>query len=75
MNNFYEIATIVLGCIVIAQYMARKKIERLTQRMFYMLDRLAHKDWTICSTSDGYMVTDEDGDKVFNVTDRSKRRG
>lgn len=75
MDNFYEIATIVLGCVVIAQYVAKKKIERLTQRMFYMLDRLAQKDWTIRSTSDGYMVTDEDGDKVFNVTDKSKRRG
>ncbi len=73
MDNFYEMATIVLGCIVIAQYVAKKKIERLTQRMFYMLDRLAQKDWTIRSTSDGYMVTDEDGDKVFNVSDRSKR--
>lgn len=75
MDNFYEMATIVLGCVVIAQYVAKKKIERLTQRMFYMLDRLAQKDWTIRSTSDGYMVTDEDGDKVFNVTDKSKRRG
>jgi hypothetical protein len=73
MDNFYEIATIVLGCVVVAQYVAKKKIERLTQRMFYMLDKLAHKDWTIRSTSDGYMVTDEDGDKVFNVSDRSKR--
>ena len=73
MDNFYEMATIVLGCVVVAQYVAKKKIERLTQRMFYMLDRLARKDWTIRSTSDGYMVTDEDGDKVFNVTDRSKR--
>ncbi len=73
MDNFYEIATIVLGCVVVAQYVAKKKIERLTQRMFYMLDRLARKDWTIRSTSDGYMVTDEDGDKVFNVSDRSKR--
>jgi hypothetical protein len=73
MDNFYEMATIVLGCVVVAQYVAKKKIERLTQRMFYMLDRLARKDWTIRSTSDGYMVTDEDGDKVFNVSDRSKR--
>ena len=72
MSDFYEIATIVLGCVVVVQYMAKKKIERLTQRMFYMLDRLAHKDWAIRSTSDGYAVTDEDGDKVFNV---SKRRG
>jgi hypothetical protein len=73
MDNFYEMATIVLGCVVVAQYMAKKKIERLTQRMFYMLDRLARKDWTIRTTADGYMVTDEDGDKVFNVSDRSKR--
>jgi len=27
MDNFYEMATIVLGCAVIAQYMAKKKIE------------------------------------------------
>lgn len=73
MDNFYEMATIVLGCVVVAQYVAKKKIERLTQRMFYMLDRLARKDWTIRTTADGYMVTDEDGDKVFNVSDRSKR--
>lgn len=73
MDNFYEMATIVLGCVVVAQYVAKKKIERLTQRMFYMLDRLARKDWTIRATAEGYMVTDEDGDKVFNVTDRSKR--
>ena len=72
MDNFYEMATIVLGCMVVAQYMAKKKNERLTQRMLYMLDKLAHKDWTIRATADGYMVTDEDGDKVFNVTDRRK---
>ena len=75
MNNFYEIATIVLGCAVIAQYMARKKHDRLLQRMFYMMDKLAHKDWVIRTTTEGYIVTDEDGDKVFDVRDRGKSRG
>jgi len=75
MDNFYEMATIVLGCAVIAQYMAKKKIERLTQRMFYMMDKLAHKDWVIQTTDDGYMVTDEEGDKVFSVKDKGKSRG
>lgn len=72
MDNFYEMATVVLGCVVVAQYMAKKKNERLTQRMFYMLDKLAHKDWIIRTTTEGYIVTDEDGDKVFDVKDRRK---
>ena len=72
MDNFYEMATVVLGCVVVAQYMAKKKNERLTQRMFYMLDKLAHKDWIIRTTTEGYIVTDEGGDKVFDVKDRRK---
>ena len=52
MDNFYEMATIVLGCIVIAQYVAKKKIERLTQRMFYMLDKLSTALAPICHVKD-----------------------
>jgi len=43
--------------------------------MFYMMDKLAHKDWVIQTTDDGYMVTDEEGDKVFSVKDKGKSRG
>ena len=73
MENFYEMATIVLGCVVIAQYMARKKHRLDMQRYMHMLDRIAQKDWTIHPTSDGYKVTDGDGDIRFSVHDHRKR--
>lgn len=74
MENFYEMATIVLGCVVIAQYMAKKKLRLDMQRCLHLLDRIAQKDWTIHVTSEGYKVLDEEGDIRFSVRDhRSKR--
>lgn len=69
MNNFYEITTVVLGCVVIAQYLAGK---RRMHRYMYMLDRIANRDWAIESTGNGYTVRDEDGDTLLRVN-RSKR--
>jgi hypothetical protein len=71
MNNFYEITTIVLGCVVIAQYVSKKI---LRQKMLYMLDRIARRDWAIELTESGYAVLDEEGDKIFSVRG-GKRRG
>lgn len=64
MNNFYEIATIVLGCVVVAQYVSKKI---LRQKMLYMLDRIARRDWAIELTEGGYAVLDEEGDKILSV--------
>lgn len=71
MNNFYEIATIVLGCVVIAQYFSKKIFK---QKVMYMLDRIARRDWAIELTESGYAVLDEEGDKIFSVRG-GKRRG
>jgi hypothetical protein len=72
MNNFYEIATIVLGCVVVGQYLAKKKHRLDMQRYMHMLDRIAREDWTIHRTVEGYYVKDEDGDKVFSVKDKRR---
>jgi hypothetical protein len=72
MDNFYEIATIVLGCVVIAQFLAKKKHRLDMQRYMHMLDRIAREDWTIHRTGEGYYVKDEDGDKVFSVKDKRR---
>ena len=71
MDNFYEIATIVLGCVVVAQHVSKKILK---QKMLYMLDRIARRDWAIELTEGGYAVLDEDGDKIFSVRG-GKRRG
>jgi hypothetical protein len=71
MDNFYEIATIVLGCVVVAQYFSKKI---LRQKMLYMLDRIARRDWAIELTEGGYAVLDEEGDKILSVKG-GKRRG
>jgi hypothetical protein len=75
MDNFYEMTTIVLGCVVIAQYMGSKKHRLDMQRYMHMLDRIAKGDWSIYRTNEGYHVEDEVGDKVFSVKDRRKSRG
>lgn len=71
MNDFYEIATIVLGCVVVAQYFSKKIFK---QKVMYMLDRIARRDWAIELTESGYAVLDEEGDKIFSVRG-GKRRG
>ena len=75
MDNFYEMATIVLGCVVVVQYMAKKKHARKIQAMCYMLDQLAHRKWVIRTTIEGYAVFDEEGDTRFKAVDRSKQHG
>ena len=72
MNNFYEITTIVLGCVVIAQYIAAKKRRYDMQKFLYMLDRVANRDWAIERTGTGCTVVDEDGDILFRVKDKSR---
>lgn len=72
MNNFYEITTIVLGCVVIAQYIAGKKRKYDMQKFLYMLDRVANRDWAIERTGTGYTIVDEDGDILFRVKDNSR---
>lgn len=67
MDNFYEITTIVLGCVVIAQFIAAKKRKYDMQKFLYMLDRVANRDWAIERTGTGYAIVDEDGGVLFKV--------
>lgn len=72
MENFYEMATIVLGIAVIVQYFALKKKNSVAQKMMFTLDKVAQKKWHIRETTEGYEVTDEDGDRVIRIVDREK---
>jgi len=67
MDNFYEIATIVLGCIVVGQHFRMKKHSRRAQRLLLSLDKIAHKEWHVVTTSDGFEVTDKNGEMVMGV--------
>lgn len=72
MDNFYEIATIVLGCVVIAQYFRLKKHNRTAQHMMHTINQISRKAWVIRETSEGFEVLDEDGDRVVRIVDREK---
>ena len=67
MDNFYEVATIVLGCVVVAQYIAIKSIRWDRQKILYVFERVAVRDWAVQLTKEGYEVVNEDGELQFRV--------
>jgi hypothetical protein len=71
MNNFYEMATVVLGCVVVAQYVAIKNIKWDRHKILYVFERVAVRDWAVQITKEGYEVVNEDGKLQF----RAKRHG
>jgi hypothetical protein len=71
MNNFYEMATVVLGCVVVAQYVAIKNIKWDRHKILYVFERVAVRDWAVQLTKEGYEVVNEDGKLQF----RAKRHG
>jgi hypothetical protein len=72
MDNFYEIATIVLGVWNVVIHLKLQAKRRQTQRLMYSLDKIAHKEWQIVMTKGGFEVTDKDGDTVLGVRDVTK---
>jgi hypothetical protein len=71
MDNFYEIATVVLGCVVVAQYVALQSIKWDRHKILYVFERVAVRDWAVQLTKEGYEVVNEDGKLQFKV----KRHG
>lgn len=67
MDNFYEMATIVLGCVVVAQYITIKTIKWDRQKILYVFERVVVRDWAVQLTKEGYEVVNEDGELQFRV--------
>jgi hypothetical protein len=38
----------------------------------YSLDMIAHKKWRIATTSNGFDIIDDEGDKAMTITNRGK---
>jgi hypothetical protein len=75
MENFYEIATIVLGCWVIVLHLAKKRARRMVFKLTYCIDRIAHRKWEVFKTNDGFEVVDSaDGEVMLGVRDADKAR-
>ena len=75
MENFYEMATIVLGVWVLVLHAARKKHRRMVMKLTFCIDRIAHRKWKAVETNDGFEVIDtEDGEVMLGVRDADKSR-
>lgn len=75
MENFYEIATIVLGVWVIVLHLAKKRHKRMVYKLTYCIDRIAHRKWEAFKTDEGFQVVDSaDGEVMLGVRDADKAR-
>ena len=75
MENFYEIATIALGCWVIVLHMAKNKHRRMVFKLTVCIDNIAHRKWEAFKTDEGFQVVDSaDGEVMLGVRDADKAR-
>ena len=75
MENFYEIATIVLGLWVLILHMAKNKHRRMVFKLTTCIDQIAHRKWEAFETDEGFQVVDSsDGEVMLGVRDAAKRR-
>lgn len=75
MENFYEIATIVLGCWVVVLHLQKKRVRRMVFRLTTCIDNIAHRKWKAVETKDGFEVIDSsDGEIMLGVRDNDKAR-
>lgn len=75
MENFYEIATIVLGVWVLVLHGQKKKARRMVFKLTTCLDNIAHRKWQAFETNDGFEVVDSsDGEVMLGVRDAAKAK-
>jgi hypothetical protein len=75
MENFYEIATIVLGLWVVKLHLDKKKARRMVFKLTTCLDKIAHHKWQAFETDDGFEVVDSaDGEVMLGVRDAAKHK-
>jgi hypothetical protein len=75
MENFYEIATIALGCWVIVLHKAKNKHRRMVFKLTTCIDHIAHRKWEAFKTDEGFQVVDSaDGEIMLGVRDATKAR-
>jgi hypothetical protein len=72
MNEFYEVATIVLGCIVVLQYIRIRKRDAHTHRLSFTLHQIAERKWTVETETGGFVVLDDGGDRIMTMKVNSK---
>ena len=75
MENFYEIATIVLGIWVIKLHLDKRRAVRMVYKLTHCIDKVAHRKWEIFKTDEGFQVVDSaDGEVMLGVRDADKAR-
>jgi len=75
MENFYEIATIVLGLWVVKLHLDKKKARRMVFKLTTCIDHIAHRKWEAFETDEGFQVVDSsDGEVMLGVRDAAKHR-
>lgn len=72
MNDMYELATIMLGCVVVMQYIHIRKQVSIKQKLFFTLHQLAERKWKVEMGDGGFVVYDDDGDRVMGAKISSK---
>lgn len=68
----YEILVIALGIWNITLQLRLNTKRRQAHRLMYSLDMIAHKKWRIATTSNGFDIIDDEGDKAMTITNRGK---
>lgn len=73
MENFYEIATIVLGVWVLVLHSQKKRARRMVFKLTVCIDNIAHRKWEAFKTDEGFQVVDSaDGEVMLGVRDADK---
>lgn len=67
MNELYELATVVLGCVVVGQYMHIRKQTSLRHKLFFTLHKLAERKWIVEQEGDGFIVFDDEGHRMIGA--------
>jgi hypothetical protein len=65
MNELYELATVVLGCVVVGQYLHIRKQSYIKQKLFFTLHQLAERKWKVEEQDGGFIVYSDDGTQVI----------
>jgi hypothetical protein len=68
----YELLAIALGIWNITLQLRLNSKRKQAHRLMYSLDMIANKKWRIATTSKGFDIIDDEGDKAMTITNLSK---
>ena len=68
----YELLAIAFGIWNITLQLRLNSKRKQAHRLMYSLDMIANKKWRIATTSKGFDIIDDEGDKAMTITNLSK---